>query len=30
MSAYKRHFDQTKYMCFLIKDNKLAEKYNEI
>ena len=30
MSAYKRHFDQTKYMCFLIKDNKLTKKYNEI
>ena len=30
MSAYKRYFDETKYMSFLIKDYELFEKYNEI
>ena len=30
MSAYRRNFDKTKCMTFLIKDNKLLEKYNEI
>ena len=30
MSAYRRDFDETKYMSFLIKDDKLLEKYNEI
>ena len=30
MSGYRRDFDETKYMSFLIKDNKLLEKYNEI
>ena len=30
MSAYRRDFDETKYMSFLIKDNKLLEKYNQI
>ena len=30
MSAYRRNFDKTKCMIFLIKDNKLLEKYNEI
>ena len=30
MSAYRRNFDETKYMSFLIKDDKLLEKYNEI
>ena len=30
MSAYERDFDETKYMCFLIKDDELLEKYNEI
>ena len=30
MSAYRRDFDETKYMSFLIKDNELFEKYNEI
>ena len=30
MSAYRRDFDRTKYMSFLIKDEKLLEKYNEI
>ena len=30
MSAYRRGIDETKYMSFLIKDNELLEKYNEI
>ena len=30
MSAYRRDFDKTKYMSFLIKDHELLEKYNEI
>ena len=30
MSAYRRDFDETKYMFFLIKDSELLEKYNEI
>ena len=30
MSAYRKRFDETKHMSFLIKDNKLLEKYNEI
>ena len=30
MSAYSRDFDETKYMSFLIKDDELIEKYNEI
>ena len=30
MSAYKREFDKTKYMSFLIKDNELLEKYYKI
>ena len=30
MSAYRRDFDTTKCMSFLIKDEKLLEKYNEI
>ena len=30
MSAYRGDFDETKYMTFLIKDNELLEKYNEI
>ena len=30
MSAYRKDFDETKYMSFLIKDYKLLEKYNEI
>ena len=30
MSAYRRNFDDTKYMSFLIKDDKLLEKYNKI
>ena len=29
MSAYRRNFDETKYMSFLIKDDELLEKYNE-
>ena len=30
MSAYRRDIDETKYMSFLVKDNELLEKYNEI
>ena len=30
MSVYRRDFDETKYVPFLIKDDKLLEKYNEI
>ena len=30
MTAYSKDFDENKYMSFLIKDNKLLEKYNEI
>ena len=30
MSAYRKYFDKTKYISFLIKDDKLLEKYNEI
>ena len=30
LSGYKRHFDETKYMSFLIKNNELLEKYNEV
>ena len=30
MSAYRREFDETKYMSFLIKNDELSEKYNEI
>ena len=30
MNLYRRDFDKTKYMYFLIKDNKCPEKYNEI
>ena len=30
MSAYRRDFEETKYMSFFIKGNKLLEKYNEI
>ena len=30
MSAYRRDFDDTKYMPFSIKDDELLEKYNEI
>ena len=30
MSAYRRNFDETEYMSFLIKDDELLEKYNEI
>ena len=28
MSAYRRDFDETKYISFLIKDDELLEKYN--
>ena len=30
MTAYRRDSDETKYMSFLIKDEELLEKYNEI
>ena len=30
MNAYRRDFDETKYIGFLIKDDELSEKYNEI
>ena len=30
MSGYRRDFDETKYMSFLIKDDELLEKYNKI
>ena len=30
MRVYRKAFDETKYMSFLIKDNELLEKYNEI
>ena len=30
MHAYRRDFDQTKYICFLTKDYELLEKHNEI
>ena len=30
MIAYRRDFDETKCMSFLIKDDKLLEKYNAI
>ena len=30
MSAYRKDFDDTKYISFLIKDKELLEKYNEI
>ena len=31
VNAYRRDFEETKYMTFLIKDNKfLGKKYNEI
>ena len=30
MSAYRKDFDETKYVSFLIKDYKLLEKYNEM
>ena len=30
MSAYRRDFDETNSISFLIKDDELLEKYNEI
>ena len=30
MSAYRKGFNETKYISFLIKDNELLKKYNEI
>ena len=29
MTAYRKDFDETKYISFLIKDNELLQKYNE-
>ena len=28
--SYRRHFDEAKYISFLIKDDELSKKYNEI
>ena len=30
MSPYRKDFDETKYISFLIKDDELLEKYNKI
>ena len=30
MRAYRRDFDETKYMSFLIKNDELLQKYNEV
>ena len=30
MTVYRKDFDETKYISFLVKDNELLEKYNEI
>ena len=30
ISAYRRDFDETKYMSFLIKNDELLDKYNDI
>ena len=30
MSAYRRNFDETKYVSLLIKDDELLEKYKKI
>ena len=30
MGAYRKDFDETKHMSFLIKDDELLEKYNKI
>ena len=30
MRAYRREFDETKYISFLIKNDELLKKYNEI
>ena len=30
MSAYRRDFDETKYISFSIKDDESLEKYNEV
>ena len=30
MSAYRKDFDETRYVSFLIIDDKLLEKYNEL
>ena len=30
MNTYRSHFNETKYMYFLIKNDKLLERYNEI
>ena len=30
MTEYRKDFDESKYISFLIKDDELLEKYNEI
>ena len=30
MRAYRKDFDETKYICFVIKDDKLSKAYNKI
>ena len=30
ITAYRKEFDETKFMSFLIKDDDLLQKYNEI
>ena len=30
MTAYRKNFDETKFTSFLIKDDELSEKYNDI
>ena len=30
MTTYRKDLDQTKYMSFMIKDDKILEKYNEL
>ena len=30
MNRYRKDFDETKFMSFLIKDDELLERYNEI
>ena len=30
MTAYRKDFDETKYVSFLMKDDELLEKYHEI
>ena len=30
MSSYRKDFDETRYIFFVVKDDELLEKYNEI